>query len=82
MIDVARLHKLDNGSSLKAFADIIVGGQVLIKGVRVVSGKDGLFVAMPKTQAKDGKWYETVSILEEETKQKLQQTVLEAYSIE
>jgi len=80
MVEVARLHKFENGSSLKAFVDVIVAEQVLIKGVRVVEGKDGLFVSMPQNQGKDNRWHETVSLLDEETKQALQETVLEAYN--
>jgi stage V sporulation protein G len=82
MIEVARIHKVDNGSALKAFADVIINGQVLIKGVRVVEGENGLFVAMPRQQGKDNKWYETVSLLDEEVKQELQNTILEAYNAE
>lgn len=81
MIEVARLNRVDNGSSLKAFVDVAVSGIVLVKGVRVVEGKNGLWVAMPSAQAKDGKWYETVSILDEELKQELQDVVLESYNL-
>ena len=81
MVDVARMYKVDNDSSLKAFADVIVNEQVLIKGVRVVEGKDGnLFVAMPKQQGKDSRWYETVSLLDEEAKQEMQEAVLESFN--
>ena len=80
MLEVARLHKLDGDSALKAFADVIVAEQVLVKGVRVVEGKDGLFVSMPQNQGKDGKWYEAVMLLNDELKEALQETVLEAYN--
>ncbi len=80
MIEVARLYRVENDSSLKAFADVIIG-QVLVKGVRVVEGKNGLFAGMPKSQGKDGKWYDTVKILDDELKQELQDRVLEAYNV-
>ena len=80
MLEVARLYRLDGDSALKAFVDIIIEGQVLVKGVRVVEGKDGLFVSMPQNQGKDGKWYESVSLLDEGMKQELQEAVLEAYN--
>ena len=79
MIEVARVYKVDNISSVKAFADVVIG-QVLVKGVRVVQGKNGLFAGMPKSQGKDGKWYDTVKILDDELKQELQNTLLEAYN--
>jgi stage V sporulation protein G len=81
MIEIARLYRVENDSSLKAFVDVIFNGQLLIKGVRVIEGKNGLFAGMPKSQGKDGKWYETVRILDEELKQELQDTVLGAYNV-
>jgi len=83
MVEVARIYRLDSGrSSLKAFADIVVDGKMLIKGIRVVEGKNGLFAGMPKMQSsKDGKWYDTFRILDDELKQELQSVVLEAYQV-
>lgn len=77
MIEVSRLHKFDNGS-LKAFADVIIG-EVLVKGVRIIEGNNGLFVTMPKSQGKDGKWYPTVALVDKSMQSELQSIVLEAY---
>jgi DNA-binding cell septation regulator SpoVG len=82
MIEVARLYRVDNDSSLKAFVDVIVNGQVLVKGIKVFRNRDGNeFVAMPKQQGKDGRWYEIVSLLDEEVKQEMQEAVLEAFNV-
>ncbi|MDP2940242.1 MAG: SpoVG family protein [Candidatus Omnitrophota bacterium] len=81
MIEVARLHRFDNGSSLKAFADVIFNGQLLVKGVKVADGRNGLYVSMPSAQGKDGKWYPTVMLLEDSLKEELQTAVLEAYNV-
>ena len=81
MIEVARLYRLESGSALKAFADVIIGS-VLIKGVRVVEGKNGLFAGMPKVQStKDNKWYDIIKILDDELKNELQEVVLAAYQV-
>ena len=82
MIEVARLYKMENkeDNNLKAFVDINVCDAVLIKGLRVLSKKEGgLFVAMPSQKAQDGKYYETVKLLTDEAKQELQEVVLAAY---
>lgn len=79
MIEVARLRRFDNGSALKAFADVIFNGQLLVKGVKVADGRNGLYVSMPSAQGKDGKWYPTVMLLEDSLKEELQTAVLEAY---
>jgi DNA-binding cell septation regulator SpoVG len=81
MIEVARLYRLESGSALKAFADVIIGS-VLIKGVRVAVGRnENLYVSMPKAQGKDGKWYDTMKILDDELKNELQEVVLAAYQV-
>ena len=80
MIEVARVHKLENGSSLKAFVDVVIDEAFVIKGVKIVEGKNGLFAGMPKSEGKDGKWYDVVKILNDDLKQKFQDIVLAAYN--
>ena len=77
--EVKRLHKLDGEGKLKAFADIAIEGILLIKGLRIVDGKNGLFVGMPREQGKNGQWYQTVSALSDEVKNQLDEIVLQAY---
>ncbi len=77
-IQVSRIHKVDGDSKLKAFVDVSLGG-VIVKGLRVVNGSNGLFVGMPRHQGKDGKWYDTVSLASKETQKQLSDLVLTAY---
>ncbi len=77
-ISVSRIYKLDTDSKLKAFADVSFSG-IVIKGLSVVNGINGLFVSMPRHQGKDGKWYDTVYPETKELKQQLSEVVLEAY---
>lgn len=77
-IQVDRIHKIEGDSKLKAFVDISLDG-VVIKGLRVVSGVNGLFVSMPRHQGKDGKWYNTVYPVTKEKHQELSELVLQAY---
>jgi len=81
-VEIDRLYRFDNGGQLKAFADIVVGGQFAVKGFRVVDGKKGLFVSMPSEIGKDGKWYNTFQPLTPEAKAELSRIVLEAYKQE
>lgn len=76
---VTRLHKLDGEGATKAFCDISVMDSLVINGLRVVEGKDGLFVCMPREAGKNGKWYNTVIPLTREVKDAIEQIVLEAY---
>lgn len=78
-IEVSRIHKLDGAGATKAFVDISVEDSFIIKGVRIVEGAKGLFVTMPREEAKDGKWYSTVVPLKRELKDEIERIVLEAY---
>ena len=81
MLKVEKVIKLNgNGSSLKAFADIVLGEKVLVRNVKVIESKKGkLFAALPNQQSKDGKYYEIIVFLDEELKELLQKEVLKAY---
>ncbi len=76
---VKRLVKFDGDGSLKAYVDLGIGDVLLIKGLRVVEGKNGLFVSMPRQQGKDHRWYDSVVVLTKETKTEIARVVLEAY---
>lgn len=77
-VKVVRLHRYDGDSKTKAFADIAIG-DFIIKGLRVVEGKNGLFLSMPREKSKDGKWYDSVYPSTKEAHQNLQDIVLQAY---
>jgi len=78
-ITVDRLNRFEGEGTARAFCDLSISGSLLIKGIRVVEGKNGLFVSMPRQQGKDGKWYSTVMPLTEEAKQQISEAVLNAY---
>ena len=78
-IKVSRIHKLDGTGATRAFADITIEDSISILGLRVVEGKDGLFVTMPREEGRDGKWFSTVVPLKLEIKDEIEHIVLEAY---
>jgi stage V sporulation protein G len=79
---VKRLVKFDGNGSVKAYCDLAVGDLFLLKGLRVVAGKKGLFVSMPRQLGKDGKWYDHVVTLADDTKDAVNRVVLDAYQQE
>lgn len=78
-IEVAQMRRLEGDRKTKAFCDVAVSGFV-IRGFRVVDGKRGLFVGMPRQQGKDGKWYDTVQLPDEQIRMGLSELILEAYA--
>ncbi len=78
-VKIMKMHRLAASGRLKAFVDLCVSDALIIKGVKVVEGKEGLFVAMPAEQGKDERWYERVRCLNREVKEAIERLVLEAY---
>ncbi len=76
---VTRVVKFESEGSVKAFCDLTIGEQFLVRGLRVVHGKRGLFVSMPRQQGKNGAWYDSVSVLTKDTKAAVDRAVLDAY---
>ena len=77
-MDVKRMIRFDGEGSLKAWFDLEQDG-LLVRGCRVIKGKQGLFVRMPRMQGKDGQWYETVSLRTKELVTQVEQAAREAY---
>jgi DNA-binding cell septation regulator SpoVG len=77
-MQVSRIYKVDQDKKLRAFVDVSFGG-IVVKGLRVVAGANGLFVSMPQHQGKDGKWYNTVYPADKEIQRQLSDLVLAAY---
>jgi stage V sporulation protein G len=77
--EVQKMFVLPDAGSLKAFADVVVNDQMVIRGIRILEGKKGLFVDTIKEQGKDGKWYDQVSFTNELTWQAMADAVLTHY---
>lgn len=80
IIKVERMHFLEGEGTLKAFCDLLILDAFLVKGLKVVEGKNGLFVSMPREQGRDGKWYDTFYPTSKEMRKGLEELVLESYN--
>lgn len=77
---ITRMNKIENSNSKTlAYFDIETDDGILIKGFRVVTGSNGLFISSPDEKGKDGKYYETVT-LPKEMKKKLEKMAIEEYN--
>lgn len=67
-------------SKTKAFADLELDGTLVIKGLTLVEGKDGLFLSFPSKKGKDGKYYNSVYSLDKEWTKLLQDACIKKYN--
>ncbi len=78
-VQVQRMYRFETDRPLKAFVDIVINDAFLVKGIKVLEGKNGLFVSMPQEQAKDHKWYDSVRCLTQDVRDQVTEVVLAAY---
>lgn len=78
-ISKVSVRKLDTKNSLRAFVDIEFDECFVLKGIKVVDGKKGLFVAMPNEKGSDGKYYDTAFPITKKFREELNDAVFEEY---
>ncbi len=64
---------------LKAYASITFDGCFVVRDIKVIHGRKGVFVAMPSRRQEDGTYKDTAHPLDTDTRAKIQQQVLSAY---
>lgn len=79
MFSIQRMIRFDGDGSLKAFCDVRVSDALVIRGVRVIEGKHGLFVSMPRQADKLGRWFSVVEVDSKTAAKELASVVLAEY---
>ncbi|MGL4791605.1 MAG: septation protein SpoVG family protein [Anaerotignaceae bacterium] len=77
-IDV-RVRGVKGDSKLKAYASVNIGSDFAVKGIRVIEGSKGLFVAMPSQKNHKGEYEDIFFPISKEGRERLQNAVLAEY---
>ena len=64
---------------LKAFVSLVIDDSFVVKDIKVISGTNGLFIAMPSKKRKDGQFQDIFHPVNQESRQKLEEVIFEAY---
>ena len=79
----AKIDRMVNSGNVKAIASVSLDGMFVVKNLKIMDGKKGLFVSMPQEtlSGKDGqkKYSNLFFALTNSAKLELQETVLQAY---
>lgn len=71
----------DTSTALKGFATIVIANNFLVSGLKIMSGKNGLFVSMPsKKNEKDGTWLDTCYPITKEFREQISKEILAKYT--
>ncbi|MFC4768539.1 septation regulator SpoVG [Effusibacillus consociatus] len=74
-----RLRKVNTEGRMKAIASITIDHEFVIHDIRIIDGNNGMFVAMPSKRTPDGEFRDIAHPISSETRQKIQNAVLEVY---
>ncbi len=69
-------------TKLKAVASITIDDCLVVHDIKIINGKDGLFISMPSRKTPDGEYKDIVHPINTETREELKNTILEAYEKE
>ena len=68
-----------NDNKLKAFASITLDNMLVIRGLKIIEGAKGLFVAMPSRRRPDGTFQDIAHPISNEARAWLEGQVIKAY---
>ena len=68
-----------NGEKLKAYATVVFDDAFIVRDMKIISGNNGLFVAMPNKKTKDGTYRDVAHPLNSEMRELIETSVLNEY---
>ncbi len=79
LITDVRIRLIEGGSRLKAIASIVIDGVFAVHELRIIEGREGLFVAMPSKKISEGKFKDIAHPINKETRTQLEKAILDKY---
>jgi stage V sporulation protein G len=73
---------LRDEEKLKGFANVTFDNAFVIRGLKIIAGSSGFFVSMPSRKRPDGTHQDICHPINNETRQMIEEKVLEAYENE
>jgi stage V sporulation protein G len=64
---------------VRAYASIVIDDCFIVRDLKVIDGDTRAFVAMPSKKMKDGTYRDVVHPLNQDTRKRIEEIVLEAY---
>ena len=83
MIEITEVRvSLRNDEKLKAFVSITLNDSFVIRGLKIIRGNSGLFVAMPSRKRPDGQHQDLAHPINDSTRRYLTDRVMTEYERE
>ena len=83
MIEITEVRvSLRNDEKLRAFVSITLNDSFVIRGLKIIRGNSGLFVAMPSRKRPDGQHQDLAHPINDQTRKYLTEKVMAEYERE
>lgn len=77
-----RIRKVEKEGKMKAVVSITIDEEFVVHDIKVIEGDKGVFIAMPSRKAADGEYRDIAHPINSETRDRIQQLILERYQSE
>ena len=77
-----RIRKVEKEGKMKAVVSITIDEEFVVHDIKMIDGEKGLFIAMPSRKAADGEYRDIAHPINSDTRNKIQQIILEKYESE
>ena len=74
-----RIRLVNNDEKLKAVASITIDNEFVVHDLKVINGKEGFFLSMPRRKVNDGEFKDIVHPIKTETRVALTKLILDEY---
>lgn len=78
-ITKVEIRPMRDEGNLKAFCSVVFDEVFIVHSVKVIQGKDNLFVAMPSREVRAGEFRDTAHPIDNDFRLELERVVLERY---
>lgn len=74
-----RIRLVNNDEKLKAVASITIDNEFVVHDLKVINGKEGFFLSMPRRKVNEGEFKDIVHPIKTETRVALTKLILDEY---
>ena len=81
-ITSVNVHKKNDDTKMKGIASVLLDDCFVIRDIRIIEGKEGLFIAMPSRKNAEGEYHDIAHTINKETRQLFEEAILAEYNKE
>lgn len=74
-----RIRKIASDGKMKAIVSVTFDNEFVVHDIKVIEGQNGLFIAMPSRKTPNGEFKDIAHPINTDTREKIQNSILEAY---